>query len=93
MPLVQRVITRRCSCRGALFPLPGWLWWGTHLIPMTYAVEPVRAVVFNRLQVVAATRAILDPGIMWGRWRVPIGARILSSRPARWRFWRSQSVS
>ena len=80
MPMVQLVITPLMFLSGALFPLsglPGWLRWVTHLNPMTYAVEPVRAVVFNRLDVDAATRATLDPGIVWGTWQMPIGLQAL----------------
>ncbi|MGN6157347.1 MAG: hypothetical protein ACTHNL_04580, partial [Devosia sp.] len=38
----------------------------------TYAVEPVRAVVFDRLTMPAEARAILDPGIWWGSFQVPV---------------------
>lgn len=75
MPLVQMIITPLMFLSGALFPLsrlPDWLYWVTHLNPMTYAVEPVRAVVFARLDMPAETRAILDPGILWGTWSVPV---------------------
>lgn len=79
MPMVQLIITPLMFLSGALFPLsglPGWLHWITRLNPMTYAVEPVRAVVFDRLGVDAATRATLDPGIVWGTWQVPIGVQV-----------------
>lgn len=52
MPLVQMIITPLMFLSGALFPLsnlPAWLSIVTHLNPMTYAVEPVRSVVFDRL--------------------------------------------
>ena len=39
---------------------------------MTYAVEPVRAVVFARLNIPDAARAVLDPGIWWGSYQVPV---------------------
>jgi ABC-2 type transport system permease protein len=39
---------------------------------MTYAVEPVRSVVFDRLNVSPEARAILDPGILWGSFSVPV---------------------
>lgn len=61
---------------GALFPLsglPAWLTVVTHLNPMTYAVEPMRAVVFDHLDVDAATRAALDPGISWAGWQCRSG--------------------
>jgi ABC-2 type transport system permease protein len=75
MPLVQMIITPMMFLSGALFPLsnlPGWLSLVTHLNPMTYAVEPVRAVVFDRLEMPEAARAVLDPGIWWGSYQVPV---------------------
>lgn len=75
MPLVQMIITPLMFLSGALFPLsnlPGWLSVVTHLNPMTYAVEPVRAVVFARLDLPEAARGVLDPGIWWGSFQVPV---------------------
>lgn len=75
MPLVQMIITPLMFLSGALFPLsnlPGWLSLVTHLNPMTYAVEPVRAVVFARLDIPEAARSVLDPGIWWGSYEVPV---------------------
>jgi ABC-2 type transport system permease protein len=80
MPLVQLVITPLMFLSGALFPLSGlptWLAVLTHVNPMTYAVEPLRSVVFDHLDVDAATRARFDPGITWGSWPVPTGVQIL----------------
>jgi ABC-2 type transport system permease protein len=80
MPLVQLVITPLMFLSGALFPLSGlptWLTVLTHINPMTYAVEPLRSVVFDHLDVDAATRARFDPGIVWGSWPVPVGVQIL----------------
>jgi len=80
MPLVQLVITPLMFLSGALFPLSGlptWLAVLTHINPMTYAVEPLRSVVFDHLDVDAATRARFDPGIVWGSWVVPVGVQIL----------------
>ena len=79
MPLVQMIITPLMFLSGALFPLsnlPGWLSVVTHLNPMTYAVEPVRAVVFDRLNMSAEARAILDPGIWWGSFQVPVTLQV-----------------
>ena len=75
MPLVQMIITPLMFLSGALFPLsrlPAWLTVVTHINPMTYAVEPVRAVVFDRLNMSTEARAILDPGIWWGSYQVPL---------------------
>jgi ABC-2 type transport system permease protein len=80
MPIVQLIITPLMFLSGALFPLSGlptWLAVVTHLNPMTYAVEPMRSVVFDHLTVDPATRAAFDPGISWGHWPVPIGMQVL----------------
>jgi ABC-2 type transport system permease protein len=79
MPLVQLIITPLMFLSGALFPLSGlptWLAVLTHINPMTYAVEPLRHVVFAHLDVDAATRARFDPGIVWGDWAVPVGLQV-----------------
>ncbi|MGH3687617.1 MAG: ABC transporter permease [Pseudonocardiaceae bacterium] len=80
MPMVQLIITPLMFMSGALFPLSGlptWLTVLTHLNPMTYAVEPMRAVVFDQLQVDPATRATLDPGILWNGWQVPVSLQVV----------------
>lgn len=101
MPLVQLVITPLMFLSGALFPLSGlptWLAVLTHVNPMTYAVEPLRSVVFDHLDVDAATRARFDPGIVWGTWPVPVAVQILMTIAfcvlllalAVWRFRRTE---
>lgn len=101
MPLVQLVITPLMFLSGALFPLSGlppWLTVLTHVNPMTYAVEPLRSVVFDHLDVDAATRARFDQGIVWGTWVVPVGVQILMTvgfcvlllALAVWRFRRTE---
>jgi ABC-2 type transport system permease protein len=80
MPMVQLIITPLMFLSGSLFPLSGlptWLTVLTHLNPMTYAVEPMRSVVFDQLQVDPATRATFDPGIFWSRWQVPVGLQVV----------------
>jgi ABC-2 type transport system permease protein len=74
MPITQLVITPMMFLSGSLFPLsglPGWLHVATRLNPLTYAVDPMRRVVFDHLHVSPATRAAFDPGVTWGGWRVP----------------------
>jgi ABC-2 type transport system permease protein len=74
MPLVQLTITPLMFLSGALFPLsnlPAWLKLVTTLNPMTYAVESIRSVVFDRLDLAPAVRATFDPGITWAGWPVP----------------------
>jgi ABC-2 type transport system permease protein len=80
MPMVQLIITPLMFLSGALFPLSGlpiWLAVLTQLNPMTYAVEPMRSVVFDQLHVDPATRATLDPGIIWNHWQVPVGLQLV----------------
>lgn len=79
MPLVQLVITPLMFLSGTLFPLsrlPGWLYWATHLNPMTYAVSPLRTIVFDRLAISPEARAVLNPGISWGTYSVPLALQI-----------------
>ncbi len=75
MPVVQMIITPMMFLSGALFPLSGlptWLSVICRLNPLTYAVEPLRSAVFDRLHVPPAIRARLDPGIFWGTYHVPV---------------------
>ncbi len=79
MPLVQLTITPLMFLSGSLFPLsnlPGWLHVATTLNPMTYAVEPIRSVVFDRLDLSPAARATFDPGITWSGWQVPVPVQV-----------------
>ena len=79
MPLVQLTITPLMFLSGSLFPLsnlPGWLHVATTLNPMTYAVEPIRTVVFDHLDLTPAARATFNPGITWGGWQVPVPLQI-----------------
>jgi ABC-2 type transport system permease protein len=74
-PLVQMVITPMMFLSGAMFPLSGlprWLDILTTLNPLTYAVEPMRHVVFAQLNLSATDQATLDPGLTWGDWQVPV---------------------
>ena len=41
------------------------------LDPLTYAVDPMRRLVFSHLDMSAAARRTLDPGVAWWGWRVP----------------------
>jgi ABC-2 type transport system permease protein len=59
---------------GALFPvshLPGWLAVLNRIDPLTYAVDPMRRLVFGHLDLAPAARAALDPGVTWWGWHVP----------------------
>jgi ABC-2 type transport system permease protein len=59
---------------GALYPvsgLPAWLEVLNRLDPLTYAVDPMRRLVFSHLDVSEAARRTLDPGVSWWGWRLP----------------------
>jgi ABC-2 type transport system permease protein len=59
---------------GALYPvtgLPTWLEVLNRINPLTYAVDPMRRLVFGHLDASAAARRTLDPGITWWGWHVP----------------------
>ncbi|MDP9101029.1 MAG: ABC transporter permease [Actinomycetota bacterium] len=75
MPLIQMIIMPMMFLSGSLFPLsglPGWLSVVCRLNPLTYAVEPLRAVVFARLHAGTAVTARLDPGLSWGGHRLSV---------------------
>lgn len=79
MPASQLIIMPMMFLSGALFPmanLPDWLSVLTKLNPLTYVVQPMRAVIFDYLQVPAAARAAFDPSITWWGWSVPVGLQI-----------------
>jgi ABC-2 type transport system permease protein len=80
MPIVQLVLTPMMFLSGSLFPLsglPAWLAVLTRINPLTYAVEPMRHVVFAHLDAPPDVLAKLDPGITWGSWVVPIWLDVL----------------
>jgi ABC-2 type transport system permease protein len=59
---------------GALFPvagLPAWLAVLNRVDPITYAVDPMRQMVFSHLDISPAARHALDPGVTWWGWHVP----------------------
>jgi ABC-2 type transport system permease protein len=59
---------------GAMYPvsgLPSWLAVVNRLNPLTYAVDPMRRLVFDHLDISEAARDTLAPGVTWWGWRVP----------------------
>lgn len=59
---------------GSMFPsrnLPTWLTVLNRVDPLTYAVDPLRRLVFDHLNVSAVVRARLDAGVSWEGWHVP----------------------
>src|SRR2546421_701016 len=74
MALMQMAMMPMFFLAGALFPvagLPGWLTVLNRVDPLTYAVDPMRRIVFSHLDISAAARRALDPGVTWFGWRVP----------------------
>jgi ABC-2 type transport system permease protein len=74
MGVMQMVVMPMFFISGALFPaagLPGWLTVLNRVDPLTYAVDPMRHMLFSHLTVSPAARAALDPGVSWWGWRVP----------------------
>jgi ABC-2 type transport system permease protein len=74
MGVMQMIVMPLFFISGALFPvanLPGWLTVLNRIDPLTYAVDPMRRLVFNHLDLSPAAKAALDPGVTWWGWRVP----------------------
>ena len=74
MGVMQMIVMPMFFISGALFPvanLPGWLAALNRIDPLTYAVDPMRNLVFNHLSISPLARAVLDPGVTWFGWRVP----------------------
>jgi len=60
---------------GALYPvaaLPAWLEVLNRINPLTYAVDPMRHLVFSHLDVSESARRTLDPGVTWWDWHLPV---------------------
>jgi ABC-2 type transport system permease protein len=74
MGVMQMIVTPMFFISGVFFPvagLPAWLAVLNRLDPLTYAVDPMRRLVFNHLDISAAARRALDPGVTWWGWHVP----------------------
>jgi ABC-2 type transport system permease protein len=74
MGLMQMIVTPMFFISGALFPilgLPTWLAVLNRLDPMTYAVDPMRKLVFDHLDINQQALRALDPGVTWFGWHVP----------------------
>ncbi len=72
--VMQMLVMPLFFLSGALYPvsgLPTWLEVLTRLNPLTYAVDLMRRLVFDHLDISEAARRTLDPGIAWFGWRVP----------------------
>ena len=74
MGVMQMIVMPMFFISGALFPvagLPRWLAVLNRLDPLTYAVDPMRRMVFAALTIPSAARRALDSGVTWWGWRVP----------------------
>ncbi len=74
MALTQMLVLPLYFLSGAMFPaahLPTWLTVLNRIDPLTYAVDPMRRVVFAHLHLSPAVQQRLDPGVTWNGWRVP----------------------
>ena len=74
MALTQMLIMPLFFISGAMFPvtgLPTWLTALNRIDPLTYAVDPMRRVVFAHLNLTPEVRERLAPGVTWMGWEVP----------------------
>jgi ABC-2 type transport system permease protein len=74
MGVMQMIVMPMFFISGALFSvasLPAWLTVLNRIDPLTYAVDPMRRLVFDHLSISPAARAALDPGVTWWGWHVP----------------------
>jgi ABC-2 type transport system permease protein len=79
MGVMQMIVTPMFFISGALFPsgdLPGWLAVLNRLDPITYAVTPMRTLVFNNLDLSSEASHTLNPPITWFGWEVPIALQV-----------------
>jgi ABC-2 type transport system permease protein len=79
MGVTQLVIMPMFFISGALFPvtdLPGWLAFLNRIDPLTYAVAPMRSLVFNDIGLSSAANQALNPPITWFGWAVPTAVEI-----------------
>jgi ABC-2 type transport system permease protein len=80
MPVIQTVVTPMMFLSGALYPtagLPAWLAFATKINPVTYAVNPMRHVVFSHLDLSPEAARLLDPQLTWGGWAVPFALQLV----------------
>lgn len=79
MGVMQMIILPMFFISGALYPvndLPGWLTVLNRLDPLTYAVDPMRKLVFNHVDGIPPQLADTT-GVTWFGWNVPTGLELL----------------
>ena len=72
--VMQMLVVPLFFVSGAFFPvsgLPTWLGVLNRIDPLTYAVDPMRRLVFNHLDISEGARRTLDPGVTWWGWHLP----------------------
>ncbi len=72
--VMQLLVFPTIFLSGAMYPvsgLPSWLGVINRLNPLTYAVDPLRRLVFDHLDITEAARQRLAPGVTWWGWHVP----------------------
>jgi ABC-2 type transport system permease protein len=72
--VMQMAVMPMFFLSGALYPvagLPAWLEVLNRINPLTYAVDPMRHLVFSHLDVSETARWTLDPGVTWFGWHLP----------------------
>jgi ABC-2 type transport system permease protein len=75
MGLMQMILMPMMFLSGSLYPLrdlPGWLNALVKINPVTYAVHPIRQVVFDHVHANGAALARLNPPLTWWGWQVPV---------------------
>lgn len=78
--VMQMLVIPMFFVSGAFYPvsgLPTWLAILNRIDPLTYAVDPMRRLVFAHLDVSEAARATLVPGVSWWGWHLPAGVEVL----------------
>ncbi len=72
--VMQMIVMPMFFISGALFPvanLPAWLTVLNRIDPLTYAVDPMKSLVFSNIDISPEARHVLDPGVTWFGWHVP----------------------
>jgi ABC-2 type transport system permease protein len=77
--IMQLFVIPMVFLSGALYPvsgLPTWLGVLNRIDPLTYAVDPMRRLVFAHLDISDSARATLDPGVTWFGWPLPAALEV-----------------
>jgi ABC-2 type transport system permease protein len=99
--IMQLFVIPMVFLSGALYPvsgLPTWLGVLNRIDPLTYAVDPMRRLVFNHIDISDTARQTLDPGVTWWGWQLPaafeagmvLALGVAMMAVAIWRFSRTE---